>query len=117
MPTSDQKKLVLAPAEVLIDLLRQMEATPNRAKSRYLLALMLMRRKLVRPAPIESEDSNTLLRVEVIADGSVVEVPICEISRGEADALRAELDELLYCEAEPVVDSDDDAVHRDDASS
>ena len=44
MPTADEKKLVLAPKEVLIDLLRQMSAFPEQAKSRYLLALMLLRK-------------------------------------------------------------------------
>src|SRR6056297_1907643 len=50
MPKSDERKLVLAPPEVLIDLLRQMESAPEKAKSGYLLALMLMRRRLLRPA-------------------------------------------------------------------
>jgi len=140
MPTSDQKKLVLAPNEVLIDLLRQMGGFPEKAKSRYLLALMLMRRKVVRPVDqpgavaaigrTESENSNSeqtkieadneqasaeavlagamvdgvtagpCLSLEVIADGSQVDVPVAEISRSESDSLRDELNELLYCEAE-----------------
>lgn len=103
MPTSDEKKMVLAPPEVLVDLLRQMGQFPEKAKSRYLLALMLMRRKMVRLAT-GSEDSSPpqeVLRVEVVTDGSLIEVPVCQISRSESDALRAELDELLYCEAEP----------------
>ncbi len=54
MPTSDEKKMVLAPPEVLIDLLRQMEQFPSKTKSRYLLALMLMRRKIVRPVTAQS---------------------------------------------------------------
>ncbi|MDG2220743.1 MAG: hypothetical protein P8L85_05150 [Rubripirellula sp.] len=140
MPMSDDKKLVLAPPEVLIDLLRQMEAVSSRAKSRYLLALMLMRRKLVRSAPIESQGSpqgksvnalgspnqsqdvdagelpetdepvieEDILRVEVIADGSLIEVPVQAISRREAETLREELNELLYCEADPVSDKEVD---------
>ena len=39
MPTSDERKMVLAPSEVLIDLLRQMADFPEKAKTRYLLAL------------------------------------------------------------------------------
>ena len=112
MPTSDEKKMVLAPPEVLIDLLRQMEQFPARAKSRYLLALMLMRRKILRPVVEAGEESSDqvddangvtgeMLRVEVIADGSTIDVPVCRIKRSESDALRDELNELLYCEAEP----------------
>ncbi len=107
MPKSDQRKLVLAPPEVLIDLLRQMDAFPDKAKSRYLLALMLMRRRLVRPAEAATAKDNdeanfvpeNTLRVEVIADGSIIDVATCEISRRESDSLRDELNELLYCEA------------------
>ncbi|MGB0598585.1 MAG: hypothetical protein ACPGLY_18000 [Rubripirellula sp.] len=145
MPMSDEKKLVLAPPEVLIDMLRQMEAVPSRAKSRYLLALMLMRRKLVRSAPVETQDlmkgvsankpdspsqrqdandvelpdyagpegvepdgTEEILRVEVISDGSFIEVPVQMISRREAETLRDELNELLYCESDPVSDSEID---------
>lgn len=102
MPTSDEKKMVLAPPEVLIDLLRQMGQFPDKAKSRYLLALMLMRRKLVRPVTAGDDGpEDDALRVEVIVDGSTLEIPTCKISRSESDSLRDELNELLYCEAEP----------------
>lgn len=104
MPTADAKKMVLAPTEVLIDLLRQMGDFPGKEKSRYLLALMLMRRRIVRPvksASDEGEDQDqNLLRVEVIADGSLIDVPTCLISRSESEALKDELNELLYCESE-----------------
>ncbi len=110
MPSSDEKKLVLAPPEVLIDLLRQMERFPDKAKSRYLLALMLMRRKIVRPVSVSEEgfDSKETFRVEVLADGSTIDVPVCTINRSESDVLREELNELLYCEAEQEPDADSD---------
>lgn len=108
MPTSDEKKLVLAPKEVLIDLLRQMADDPAKAKSRYLLALLLMRRRIVKPAIASpgqatndpTHENDSVLCVEVLTDGSQIEVPVCDISRGEATALREELNELIYCEAE-----------------
>ena len=102
MPKADEKKTVLAPPEVLVDLLRQMEQSPAKAKSRYLLALMLMRRKILRPATPSSvaRDGMDYLRVEVPATGDLLEVPVCTISRSESDTLRDELNELLYCEAE-----------------
>ena len=99
MPTSDEKKMVLAPIEVLTDLLRQMGNQPEKAKSRYLLALMLMRKRVIRPLETE-EDQADLLRIEVIATGAEIDIPVCVITRGESDQLREELDELLYCEAE-----------------
>lgn len=102
MPTADEKKLVSAPKEVLIDLLRQMSEFPERAKSRYLLALMLLRKKIVKQAAEpESAAEEETLYVEVMDDGSVIDIPVCSITRSESERLRDELNELLYCEAEP----------------
>ncbi len=107
MPTTDQRKMVLAPPEVLIDLLRQMDQVPNKEKTRYLLALMLMRRRLLRTLETSENDSlaENHFRVEVIADGSTIDVETCEISRRESDSLREELNELLYCEVTPDEDA------------
>lgn len=116
MPTAGEKQLVLAPPGVLIDLLRQMAGTPERAQTRYLLALMLMRRKLLRPLPgAESAvDAATgkpaPLRWEVVADGSHIEVSECEITAAEAEHLQAELNELLYCEVDPAALQPDDSI-------
>jgi hypothetical protein len=108
MPTSDQKKLVLAPIEVLTDLLRQMGSQPERAKSRYLLALMLMRKRVVRPIDTgQGDDKEKLLCLEVVSTGAEIEIPICVISRGESEQLREELNTLLYCEAEAIELVDD----------
>ncbi len=107
MPTSDEKKLVLAPAAVLVDLLRQMSQVTGKEKSRYLLTLMLLRRRIVKAAipSQETRDEVEYFRVEVVTTGELIEVPVQTITRGEADALRDELNDLLYCEAEDEVDS------------
>jgi len=100
MPTSDERKMVLAPSEVLIDLLRQMADFPEKAKTRYLLALMLLRRKIVQHAVADPDhDAAGQLCVKVPTDGSVIEIPTCDIGRSESDKLLEELNELLYCEA------------------
>ncbi|TWT83230.1 hypothetical protein CA13_46950 [Planctomycetes bacterium CA13] len=115
MPRADEKKLVLAPTEVLIDLLRQMEAFTEKAKTRYLLALMLMRKRLVRPCEKTKDDEGDeaksdkeVMRIEVLADGSTMDVTITEITRSESESLREELNELLYCECEAVADDEDE---------
>ena len=106
MPTAEQKKMVLAPNEVLLDILRQMAGFPAKAKSRYLLALMLLRRKIVRVTEFAENasdenlsESMQTMNLEVLADGSTIEVAVCDISRGEANLLSDELNQLLYCEA------------------
>ncbi len=101
MPRSEERKLVLAPKEVLIDLLRQMEHFPNKAKPRYLLALTMLRKRILRLASGDENDDRrgSVLRVQVVEDGSMIDVPICTISRSETDELLQQLNELLYCDA------------------
>jgi hypothetical protein len=123
MPTAGEKKMVLAPPGVLVDLLRQMEHFPAKAKSRYLLALTLMRRRIVRPLDDRRTDGTlseeqgkadrNMLRLQVIVaqghDGEIIDVAVCPITRSEAELLRQELVELLYCEAEPQTEPDTEA--------
>ena len=106
MPTSEEKKMVLAPPEVLVDLLRQMESIPERQKSRYLLALMLMRRRVLKAAnpPQETRDQLDYMRVLIASTGEEMGILIPRITREEVDLLRDELNELLYCEAEEEMD-------------
>lgn len=100
MPTANERKLVLAPNEVLIDLLRQMADFPDKAKTRYLLALMMLRRKIVtHQAEGSGAEAGEQLVVKVPADGSLIEIPTCEIGRTESEQLLEELNELLYCDA------------------
>ena len=105
MPTQDQRKLVLAPDEVLIGILHQMADVPEKAKLRYLLALMLMRKKVVRasiqPAQIPSETDETeeTLWVETGVEPNLIGIPVCPVSGSESEQLLEELNELLYCEA------------------
>ncbi|NNE01123.1 MAG: hypothetical protein HKN47_27730 [Pirellulaceae bacterium] len=104
MPKAEDKKLVLAPREVLVDLLRKMEHFPDKAKARYLLALTMMRKRVLRPAPLDDDQrpGAEILQVQVIEDGSLIDIPTCEISRSESDQLLEELNELLYCDASEI---------------
>lgn len=124
MPKSSEQKLVLAPPAVLIDLVRQMEQFPEKAKSRYLLALMLMRKRLLKPADrlasstqherSDIADPTPVMTMQVISDGSTIEIPICEISRSESETLREQLNELLYCEASPEAEFEDGNTDSDE---
>jgi hypothetical protein len=115
MPVAGEKKMVLAPREVLIDLLRQMESMPEREQTRYLLALILLRRRFVKLAPPPGvhdfssgsnppdtddggEEDASWLDLE-LDDGSTVRVRECQITKREAETLNESLQELLYCEA------------------
>jgi hypothetical protein len=113
MPIAGDKKLVLAPRAVLIDLLRQMESIPEQSKMRFLLALILLRRRFVRlcGGPVATNDHAEdlqdtsevkIMHLEVVDDGSTIDVAECDIARSEAESLSEALSELLYCEASEI---------------
>lgn len=105
MPKPQAKKLVPAPPEVLVEVLRGLERFPDRGPTRYLLALTLMRRKvvsLVHPSP-----DPDLLRVRILTTGDLLDIPIHRIAADQVENIRQSLMDLLYAEE----DSDD---HGDD---
>ncbi|MEM9644859.1 MAG: hypothetical protein AAF989_07685 [Planctomycetota bacterium] len=99
MPTLEQRKMVLAPNEVLVDLVRQMAKTEGQEKPCYLLALMLMRKKVLRESRTQASTDQTV-HAEVTDDGSAISFPIATIDRSEVETLTEELNSLLYCEAD-----------------
>jgi hypothetical protein len=114
MPLAGTRKLVLAPDAVLVDLLRGLGDSPDRRPLRYLLALTLLRRRIVTAVEPKEESSAPQLRstaadaanqsedvlhLRVMADGSEIDVTTCPISQRQTESLQTALQELLYCEA------------------
>jgi hypothetical protein len=85
-----------------------MEHASNKSRSRYLLALSLLRRKALRvvtPRSSALEDA-AILHVEVSATGAKMTIAICDIAPHELLKCNEELHELLYCEVDPDVLTD-----------
>ncbi len=119
MPQAGARKLVLAPDPVLVDVLRGLDDSENRRQLRYLLALMLLRRRVVSLVPAHYSSHTThsaredqsqkgldphdsaeqTMTVKVNADHSEITVAVCSISQRDVETLEAALQELLYCEA------------------
>lgn len=111
MPEAGSRKMVPAPDAVLVDLLRRMD-DERQGPLRYLLALAMLRRRILRPTATESaspsgeprgEASDSAqpasMRLQVAADGSEIDVRTYEISRRRAQSPSEALQELLYVEA------------------
>ena len=103
IPEKGQQKLVAAPKAVLVNLLHQMEDSAHHEgehnKLRYLLALNLLRRRMVRLADSSASDAEPkMLAIIVDSEGTLIEIPECQISRDESELLSEALSELLYCE-------------------
>lgn len=101
MPESGQRKMVLAPDPVLVETLRQMEHDDQRKPLAFLLALTLLRRRILRMIPADSPDSASpkTMRLQVAADGSEIEIEEYTITRRQTETLTEALQELLYVEA------------------
>jgi hypothetical protein len=105
MPLAGTRKLVLAPDAVLIDLLRGLGDAVDRRPLRYLLALTLLRRRVVTVIEQKEEDTkepkhaDDVLHLRVLSDGSDIDVTTCAISKRQTESLQVALQELLYCEA------------------
>lgn len=55
VPKSDAKKMQWAPNDVMLELLEQLEAVPEKHDMRYVLALLLIRRRVVRLEETEQD--------------------------------------------------------------
>ena len=105
MPLAGTRKLVLAPDAVLIDLLRGLGDAVDRRPLRYLLALTLLRRRVVTVIEQKEEETKApkhaddVLHLRVLSDGSDIDVTTCAISKRQTESLQVALQELLYCEA------------------
>lgn len=114
MPSQENRKLKLAPDAVLLDLLRETPAPADpqsqsdRTAIRYLLALLLLRRRVIRPAASsefqqgqgERTSGEGALVLEDPADGSPIEVAQWDASAADLKRVETALVDLVYCDAD-----------------
>jgi hypothetical protein len=100
MPTREAKKGQLAPNEVLLQLFAELEHVPEKADLRYVLALLLVRRRVLREEESAHDDSEGEVMVlysprEERTYRAAVAVP----DEGRAEQIQTELRQLLFAEA------------------
>ena len=96
MPPPGPKKLVPVPPAVQIDLLRETAAMPERYDTRYLLALTLLRRRVIETS--DPGDDPGQLHVQIPTTGETLTVEIRDISPTRAEAIAESLQQLLFTE-------------------
>lgn len=105
MPTKAPGKPTPAPAAVLIQTLETLLEDPSKQQLAYLLALILVRRRILveRNSGIEESDesltTHPFLHLTHNATNRDFDIAICEPTPEQLDLLQAELTELLFCEA------------------
>ena len=100
MPTREAKKGQLAPNEVLLQLFAELEQVPEKADMRYVLALLLVRRRVLREEDVERDESGgEMLVLYSPREESTYRVAVVLPDRQRTDEIQADLARLLYADA------------------
>jgi hypothetical protein len=96
---SGVKKATLAPSDVLLQYFEQLESDPTRQDLRYVLALLMVRRRIMRLE--DTERGETGLETLVLAcarNEAEYRTPVAVPSEERAAEIQRELEKLLYSE-------------------
>ena len=101
VPESDSTKPKLAPNEVLLELFDQLEQQPDATDMRYILALLLIRRRLLRHDEQvcgSDEDGGRNLVLYCPSREETYRVPEVELDKARVERIQVELGGLLYAD-------------------
>lgn len=100
MPVSHSKKPKLAPNEVLLNYFRELAAEPQRADMRYVLALWLVRRRVLRPEDPQSHHlDGAWIALDCPRDEQRYQVQVVSPPEERFAEIETELARLLYADA------------------
>lgn len=97
VPSKDQKKAQMAPSDVLLDCFLQLADEPDKQDMRYVLALLLVRRRILRleQTEVNEQGIETLVLLSP-RDESLHHVPSIMPDEAREAEIQAELSQLLY---------------------
>jgi len=95
IPEPNGKQTKLAPNEVLLNLLDQLSEQPHNVDMRYVLTLLLIRRRLLRLENL-ANDSTETLHVYCPRRDESYEVPVVTPSDTRIEEIQQHLGELLF---------------------
>ena len=97
VPEANEKKIKLAPNDILLNLFDRLALQPENADMRYVLALLLIRRRLLRYEREETDETGRkILVVYAIKENTAYEVPVALPDRQRLEEVQNELSQLLY---------------------
>lgn len=97
IPEAAAKRPTLAPSEVMVELFESLEGNPDQADFRYVLALLLVRRRILKVEGSESEaDATGILRLFSTRTDQHWQVPVVMPSKSRTAAIQGEIGRLLY---------------------
>lgn len=99
VPTEDSKP-TLAPIDVLLDLLEQLDEDLQNAPLRYMLALVLVRRRVLKIIDPPEEDRGAADEPSLVVNcrrrGTDYQIRIADPESGEREGIEAKLSSLLW---------------------
>jgi hypothetical protein len=100
MPRPDQRRLNWAPNDVMLDLLDRYEEQPENQDMRFVLALLLIRRRVVRLEETEQDEAGRQQMVLYCPKNEqTYRVPSVIPDEGRTDEIQQELAKLLFADA------------------
>lgn len=100
MPTREAKRGQLAPNEVLLALFQELEQTAVNDDMRYVLALLLVRRRVMREEDVEQDaEGRSVLVLYCPRDESTHRVKVATPGERRTAEIQAELSRLLFADA------------------
>jgi hypothetical protein len=97
IPTKDDNQPRLAPTDVLLNLFETLENRPNELEFRYLLGLLLLRRKVVRREETFRDDQGReILTLHCQRRQKEYELAVAEPAADQAMKLQQQMFDLLY---------------------
>ena len=96
VPDPKSTKVQWAPNEVMLHFFEDLLERTGKDETRYVLTLLLIRRKVFRLENSEDEQAVDVLNVFCPSNESSYEVPVAEPTRKQANAIQNELAELLF---------------------
>lgn len=101
MPDEGARKLKMAPPDVLIDYFEQLDQFAEKAEVRYVMALLLVRKRIARwEQTVTEENGQRYMLLDCPRTGQQYRVLECDPAPEQVLELRNELMQTLYAEAE-----------------
>lgn len=102
IPETNQERVYWAPDDVLIAYFENLLERQDHPNVLFVMGIVLVRRKILKMAPNETDEDNRQLMVLQTADRSkTYHVPIVEPSHQEIDRIQKELAEQLFTDQPP----------------
>ena len=100
MPEATQKRMRWAPNDVMLEFFEQLEQQPERRDMRYVLALLLVRRRVMRLEEKESDENGAeVLVLYCPRRETTYKVPESAPDESRIEAIQEELARLLFADA------------------